>query len=299
MDNLRYTFSCIDFLSPNEKYMIYKNCNYVYDIFSMHADDLVELSIKTNISLTKLTKFTKTQIKPFIKNELNIKVTDIYSEDYPFLLKNTFGAPIVLYHIGEIPKINMISIVGSRNPSEYGKKCAFDIAYNLSLQGFCIVSGMAKGIDGISHMAALENTTSVAIMGNGVDVCYPSVNRVIYTKLLEKGCVISEYPPKTTPEKYFFPQRNRIISGLSFCTVIVEASEKSGSLITANLALAQDREVYCIPNYINSGFNGTNCLIKDGAGIITNIDLFCQEMKCLEISQKNLYHCKSDEWRKL
>lgn len=299
MDNLRYTFSCINFLNANEKYLIYKNCKCIYDIFNMHSEDLIELSIKTNISLTKLMKITKTQIKTFTKVGTNIRITDIYSEDYPFLLKNTFGAPIVLYHIGKIPKTHMISVVGSRNPSEYGKQCAFDIAYNLSLQGFCIVSGMAKGIDGISHMAALENTESVAVMGNGVDVCYPSVNRTIYNKLLEKGCVISEYPPNTTPEKYFFPQRNRIISGLSFCTVIIEASEKSGSLITAGLALAQDREVYCLPNYINSGFNGTNCLIKDGAGIITDIGLFCQEMKCLEISQENLYHCKSDEWRQL
>jgi len=294
MNDLRYSFSCIDFLNYNEKYKLYIETNSIYDIFSMSKNELTQLSVKTGILTDKLLKTKEFKIQTYNYNKYkNVELIDIYSNKYPYLLKQTFGAPIVLYCIGNIPQKQMISIVGSRNPSEYGKRNAYILSDNLSLQGYCITSGMAKGIDGIGHMAAIKNEVSLAVLGNGIDICYPECNRFIYNNLLNNGCIISEYPPGTKPQKRFCPQRNRIISGLSFCTIIIEASERSGSLITANLALSQNREVYCLPNLIDSGYNGTNCLIKDGAGIITDIGQFCQELKAIEISWKNLYDCKS------
>lgn len=294
MNDIRYTFSCIDFLNPNEKFRLYKSCKNIYSIFNMNADELYNLFLLANISFDKIEMIRKMKFREYKKGINDIKITDIYSENYPHTLKNIYGAPIVLYHIGDIPKSNMISIVGSRNPSEYGVRCTKKISSYLSLQGFNIVSGMAKGIDGISHVSALEEGFSVAVLGNGLDICYPHENMDIYSKLKEKGCLISEYPPYIKPIKKNFPQRNRIISGLSFATIIIEASEKSGSLITANCALSQNRDIYCVPNYIDTGYNGTNLLIKEGAGIITDIDQLCQELKSIEINWKNLYYCKGN-----
>ena len=293
MNNIRYIFSCIDFLSINEKFRLYKSCDNVYKIFDMNTDELHNLAFLANISFDKIDMITKFKCREYKKSN-NIRITDIYSEDYPHSLKNIYGAPIVLYHIGDIPKDGMIAIVGSRNPSEYGIRCARKISYNLSLQGFVIVSGMAKGIDGICHMSSLEKGYSVAVLGNGLDICYPIENKQIYNKLIEKGCIISEFPPYSQPNKKNFPQRNRIISGLSFATVIIEAGEGSGSLITANLALSQNRDIYCVPNYIDTGYNGTNQLIKEGAAVITDIDLLCQELKTIEINWKNIYYCKGN-----
>ncbi|OQB51737.1 MAG: hypothetical protein BWX97_01881 [Firmicutes bacterium ADurb.Bin146] len=292
MNDLRYNFSCIDFLNPNEKYRLYMACNNIFDIYKMNKDELHNISLLSNVSFDKLDMIRKIDFLEYRIFNNDIKITDIYSEDYPKILKYTYGAPIVLYYIGTLPKNSMVSVVGSRNPSDYGIRCAKNISCKLSLQGYIIVSGMARGIDGISHIAALESGISVGVLGNGIDICYPYDNKHIYKMLYNKGCLISEYPPQSSPKKKNFPQRNRIISGLSFCTIIVEASNKSGSLITANCALSQNRDVYCFPNYIDNGYNGTNLLIKEGAGVITDVDLFCQELKTIEINWKNIYYCK-------
>ncbi|HNZ41561.1 MAG TPA: DNA-processing protein DprA [Clostridia bacterium] len=294
MNEAGYIFSCIDFLSPNEKYRLYMASKSVYEIFDMNNDDLLYLSKISDVPYDKLKTVRNISYPKYKKGNSDIKITDIYSDDYPKMLKETYGAPIVLYHIGDIPKECMVSVVGSRKPGPYGIRCAEVLSVNLSLQGFTVVSGMAKGIDGICHMAALRHGNSVAVLGNGLNICYPSENRYIYDMLIKKGCLISEYPPDSKPGKINFPMRNRIISGLSFCTIVVEAGIKSGSLITANCALSQNREVYCFPNYIDTGFNGTNQLIKEGAGIITDIDDFCRELNAIEIHWKTIYYCKSN-----
>ena len=292
MDDARYIFSSIDFLNPNEKYRLYKASKSVYEIFDMDKEDLLNLSLLSDVSYEKLKMVKNYKYTKYVKSNSDIVITDIYSEDYPKILKDIYSAPIVLYHIGDIPKECMVSVVGSRNPSSYGIRCTENLSESLSLQGFTIVSGMAKGIDGVSHVSALKHGNSVGVLGNGLKICYPSENKFIYDKLRNKGCLISEYPPDCKPRIIYFPQRNRIISGLSFCTIVVEAGDKSGSLITANYALSQNRDVYCFPNYIDTGFNGTNVLIKEGAGLITDVDLFCQELKTIEISWKNIYYCK-------
>ena len=163
----------------------------------------------------------------------------------------------------------------------------------ISKQNITIVSGLAIGIDSFSHIEALKECGStIAVLGSAINEIYPRSNINIYKQIEKTGLIISEFPIGTKYAKENFPQRNRIISGLSFCTIVVEAGDKSGSLITANYALSQNRDVYCFPNYIDTGFNGTNVLIKEGAGLITDVDLFCQELKTIEISWKNIYYCK-------
>lgn len=246
----------------------------------MSDPELFDLHVNTGIGIEKIHILAHSD-KTYRYDE--IRILDIYESEYPFLLKQTYGCPIVLFIIGKIPFEPCISIVGSRIHTDYGARMAYELSSYLSEKGYCIVSGMAKGIDSICHQGALKNGSTIAVLGNGPDICYPKENHDIYQMIRKKGAIISEYPPSITPQKYHFPQRNRIISGLSSVTVVIEANSKSGSLITANYALSQDRQVYVFPNYIDTGYNGTNLLIKDGAGIITDMTEFYQEIKCIEI----------------
>jgi len=267
-------------MSPNEKYLLYINTCKIYDIFHMSYTELFDLHVITGISIEKIYRLAHSD-KTYEFDK--IRMIDIYDNEYPFLLKQTYGCPIVLFMIGKIPLEPCISIVGSRIHTDYGQRMAYELSSYLSQKGYCIVSGMAKGIDSICHKGALKYGSTIAVLGNGPDICYPKENSGIYQMIKYKGAVISEYPPSVMPQKYHFPQRNRIISGLSSVTVVIEANSKSGSLITANYALSQNREVFVFPNYIDTGYNGTNLLIKDGAGIITDIAEFYEEIKCIEI----------------
>jgi DNA processing protein len=246
----------------------------------MSEQELFELHVITGIDNEKLYRLSHS-CKTYKSDD--IRIIDIYDDEYPFLLKQTYGCPIILYMIGRIPSEPCISIVGSRIHTDYGERMAYELSSYLSQKGYCIVSGMAKGIDAICHKGALKYGSTIAVLGNGPDICYPKENSDIYRLIKEKGAVLSEYPPSMMPLKYHFPQRNRIISGLSSITVVIEANSKSGSLITANYALSQNRDVYVFPNYIDTGYNGTNLLIKDGAGIITDMMEFYEEIKCIEI----------------
>ncbi len=210
----------------------------------------------------------------------NINILSFSDEDYPELLKYIPDPPLVLYYRGSIPKANSIAIVGSRKASGYGIETANKMAFNLALADINIVSGLARGIDTAAHAGALEaGGTTVAVLGCGVDIIYPPENRGIMERIVNSGAVISEYPPGSPPSTSHFPCRNRIISGMSVGTLIVEAGMKSGSLITANCALEQGRDVFAIPGNINN-FNsmGTNKLIKDGARIVLSVDDILDEL---------------------
>ena len=198
-------------------------------------------------------------------------------EDYPRGLAALRSAPLVLYVMGEMPKFNhdlCISVVGTINMSDSGRRNSYAIGYGLAAGGAVVVSGMALGCDGMALSGAISaGGKAVAILGGGVDVVYPKDHRELYSTILRGGAVISEYPPGTEPRGYHFPIRNRIISGLSAGSVIVEADSKSGALITARHAICQGRNVFAVPGEVGlPGSEGTNSLIKNGAFVVTSAE---------------------------
>ena len=191
--------------------------------------------------------------------------------EYPSLLKEIFDPPSLLYYRGTIPKSELtVGIVGARRSTTYGRQAARKIASELAASGVVVVSGAARGIDTASHLGALENGKTIAVLGCGVDVAYPPENAKLLADIEHNGAVISEYPPGTQPRQGFFPARNRIISGISAGLLVVEAAEKSGALITATCAMEEGRDVFAVPGSIFSDVSvGTNRLIQDGVKPIT------------------------------
>jgi DNA processing protein len=212
----------------------------------------------------------------------NARLTTLYDKDYPENLKTIFDAPVLLFYKGNLNELDKysISVVGTRIPSEYGKIVCTNLVEGLSELGIPIISGMANGIDAIAHTAALKsNNITYAVLGSGVDMPYPPENERLYNKISESGAVISELDFGSMPDRMNFPRRNRIICGISLGTLVVESALKGGSLITAQLALDQNKEVFAVPGYINSrNSSGTNELIKKGhAKMVTNVeDIVCE-----------------------
>ena len=205
---------------------------------------------------------------------MKIKEIEYGKLNYPYYLSQIYSAPKKLYVLGneEILRENCISIVGSRKCSEYGKKIASKLAYDLGKSNIITVSGLAKGIDSFVHKGSvMAKARTIAVVAHGLDMIYPRENRELAIEILNNGgAIVSEYLVGTKPKKEYFPARNRIISGLSKATVVIEASENSGSLITANYALEQNRDVYAVPGNIYSKTSkGTNKLIKERS-IFTN-----------------------------
>jgi DNA processing protein len=208
-------------------------------------------------------------------NETGIKMVTCLDHDYPRNLLHIYDRPAFLYVRGCLsPHDTPVALVGSRHASTYGKYTTERLSRELALRGITIVSGMARGIDSCAHRGALTaKGRTIAVLGSGLDVIYPPENKKLFQEISENGAVISEYPPGTQPLAYQFPARNRIISGISHGVVVVEAGEKSGSLITARLAMEQGRDVFAIPGAIDSPTSrGTNSLIKQGAKLIENVD---------------------------
>lgn len=198
-----------------------------------------------------------------------------YDNDYPERLRQISDPPLVLYIKGDrsLLSSDSIAIVGSRKSSVYGRKMAETFGYDLAGEDICVVSGLAAGIDSYGHKGALraDNGGTVAVLGCGADVIYPASNRQLYQDVCENGAVISEYPLRSRPSVHSFPRRNRIIAGLSRAVIVVEAAQKSGSLITARLALEEGRDVYAVPGQVDSFFaQGTNALIKEGAMLVSS-----------------------------
>lgn len=206
-----------------------------------------------------------------------IEEINIGNKDYLEQLRNIYAPPLRLYVLGNktILKEKGIAIVGTRNPTEYGKKVAIQFAKQLSEKGINIISGLAVGIDACAHLGTLQvynKAKTIAVLGSGLDEIYPKGNIDLAKQIIKSGgCIISEYPIGTKPERINFPQRNRIISGLSKGVLVIEAREKSGSLITADFALEQGREVFAVPGDIGKLTSvGTNNLIKQGAQLVDN-----------------------------
>jgi len=240
------------------------------------------------------TKINLDQLWQNLEKE-NIKIITLADPDYPILLKEIYDPPIVLYCRGELKKEEKypLAVVGTRRISNYGKQITPPLVRDLAKAGLTIISGLALGIDGLAHQAALDvDGRTIAVLGSGIDdqSIYPAIHRKLARQIIEKGGVIvSELPPGTLPLRHHFPLRNRIISGLSLGTLVIEAPETSGALITARSALEQNREVFAVPGSLfNPNSTGPNRLIKMGAKAITkandilealNLELILSEEK--------------------
>lgn len=214
---------------------------------------------------------------------------------YPPLLQQIYDPPSILFVKGQVNGLlpPSIAIVGSRNMSLHGADTAASLARGLSCSGFSITSGMAAGIDGAAHKAVVANNgVTLAVLGCGVDVVYPKRHKSLYDNIQQDGCIISEFWPKVSPVAGHFPKRNRIVSGLSLGTVVVEAARKSGSLITARLAMEQNREVFAVPGSTVAGYHqGCHDLIKNGAKLVEDAADIIEELGCLsEYHLVQLHH---------
>jgi DNA processing protein len=247
------------------------------DLFSLEG---IGINRAKNIKEFSQWELIEKQIKVLEKKGIN--VVTLNSSSYPEMLGEIEDAPIILYMKGDIEPQDKyaIAIVGSRKPNPYGASVAEKISEELSSIGFTIVSGMARGIDSISHKGALRmGGRTIAVLGSGPDVPYPAENKGLMDKIADSGCVISEFPPGTSPDRENFPRRNRIISGLSLGVLVVEATADSGSLITAGYALEQGREVFAIPGNITAPTSvGTNELIKKGAILTRRAEDIVEEL---------------------
>ena len=280
MEDIRYWIwlSRIEGLNPKLLNDLLEKFGTPKELWSKTKEELINEGVKEIYADRIVNDFYKQNLSSYLKymSKNNIKIITIKDKDYPDKLKVIYDPPVVLYIKGDktILNKNGMAIVGCRLCTEYGKSVAKKIAYNLSINNINVISGLARGIDSWAHKASLSGIgKTVAVVGCGLDRVYPEENRDLFNEIIKSGgAVISEYVIGTKPLAKNFPKRNRIISGLSNGVIVVEAGLKSGTLITADFALEQGKDVYAIPGNINSPNSyGTNDLIKQGAKIITDI----------------------------
>ena len=266
---------------------VYGSGNAIYYI------ELRFLNEKDVAILKNAKKDTKLEEKWRRTEEKRIQFIPYFLKTYPEKLKYITDPPYALYVLGQLPdeKRKSAAIVGARNCTAYGEQMALQYGKGLAEAGIQIISGMARGIVGAGQRGALnsswakESGVTYAVLGCGPDICYPMQNRDLYQNLLKNGGVLSEYPPGSSPLPFHFPMRNRIISGLSDLVIVIEAREKSGSLITADQALEQGRDVMVLPGRAGDALSaGCNRLIDQGAGIFLSTD---QILERLKIKKKN------------
>ena len=229
---------------------------------------------KTTVKM--LTQFTLEDAEGIVNwcDLHKVRILTVHDDDYPRSIRHEINLPLVLYMYGILPHWNdhfSCAVVGTRKMSDYGKRTSYDIGYELSAGGAIVVSGLAIGVDGMAMAGALSaGGITVAVLGCGIDICYPKVHRTLLKEVVRCGAVITEYPPATPPAGQHFPVRNRIISGISQATVVVEGDDNSGALITANHAIYQGKSVFAVPGNIDQeGSSGPNTLIKQGIPAIT------------------------------
>ena len=254
------------FVDPFDIYSLDEGeIEYIEGIGEQLKQKLCDKSLEESYSVLKFCK----------KNRVDI--ISYGDKRYPSRLKQLEDPPAVLFCKGKLPDLNSricIAVVGTRKMSEYGKQAAYKIAYEMSAANAVVVSGMALGIDGVAAGGAIAaGGDTVAVLGCGIDVIYPKQHEILYEKIAKNGAVISEFMPSTPPDRYNFPVRNRIISGLCQGTLVVEGDRRSGSLITAKTAIKQGREVFALPGKVDeSNSEGPNELIRDGAYVTLSAD---------------------------
>jgi DNA processing protein len=312
-------YNKLPLLGLRQKYRLLldlKSCKNIYELTWLKLQEhFLRLGIRSKLSQSDYIKHQSSiqdyEQLSFELMEKKIIVLHPNHPSYPRLLKELVDCPINLFAKGNysFPELS-VGIVGSRRCSTYGKKVAHYMAAELAKVGVNIVSGLAYGIDITAHQGALASGGfTTAILGGGIHECYPSAHEAIFSKIQETGCVLSEESYGIKTEPYMFPKRNRLISGMSQGVLVVEAAEKSGSLITVDFALEQGREVFTIPNRLfESTAVGTNNLIKQGAKLVFHVDdilseisnlcvsskpFFCEKEKKLDEKEKIVYSCIS------
>ncbi|MFA6635951.1 MAG: DNA-processing protein DprA [Candidatus Omnitrophota bacterium] len=265
----------IDGLGPLRIKKLLEHSGSVSAIFSMNENEIIEIS-RAPLRAAEKIRFSREsdQYKReigYIEKE-NINVLSLVDEDYPENLRNIYDPPPVLYYKGVLPRDKDVcaAVVGSRRCSLYGMRSAEELSESLASEGVIVVSGMASGVDSAAHRGALKaNGRTVAVMGTGFKYFYPEGSEKLAREICRRGAVMTEFPCYTRPSNFTFPRRNRLISGMSFGVVVVEAAKKSGALITADFALEQGKEVFAVPGPIGSiTSSGTNLLIQNGAKLV-------------------------------
>ena len=248
-------------------------------VYSAKPNEYLKLNFLDDKEMSRLANKSVDGIEGFLKtlSDNNVKVVTIDMPEYPYLLKHIYDPPFVLYCRGKFLNLNdymPFSIIGTRKPTPYGINIVNDMAFKIASEGMIVVSGMAFGIDSLAHKAALKaGIPTVAVLGCGINRVYPPAHSSLMSEIMKTGMVISEYPPNTEPLKHHFPERNRIIAGISPGLLVVEADIDSGSLITSGIANDNGRDIFSVPGDINSlNSMGTNNLIKQGAFLTTSAD---------------------------
>ena len=281
--------------APRKKHLLiekYGDSRKVYELGQTDIQEGMKTGIQENDRIRTLKEAEKI-LEEMERSEIMAIAWD--DEEFPERLRQINNSPWMIYLYGrkELLDERCVAVVGARKASEYGKTVAQSVGRRIAATGAVVVSGMAGGVDSWAHRGALdhqgERGNTIAVLAGGVDVCYPKANRKLYAEICRRGLVLSEFRPGVHPRSYYFPMRNRLISGLSEATVVVEAAIGSGSLITAELAMEQGREVYAVPGNIDRiGSVGTNKLIKDGAAILISVEdliheLYLEDENCVEI----------------
>lgn len=281
MENIFYWIwlSILDLsqIQRNKLIEIFKTPKKIYEL---SQKELEKITSSEKIIKQIITKEKRKQSQKILYETQKEKIEIITIENnlYPSRLKNIIDFPLVLYSKGNTKLLNeknTIAIIGTRNNSVYGKNTTLKLSYQIARKNYCVVSGLAKGIDSYAHKGALiAKGKTIAVLGSGINYIYPKENRRLYKEIIEKeGLIISEYPLYTKPIPEYFPKRNRLISGISDKILITEASKKSGSIITANIALDQGKDIYVVPGNITSyQSEGTNNLIKEGAFLVSSLE---------------------------
>lgn len=287
MSDIKYwlALSMLEDIGPKRAKRLLSKFGSPEKIFKSTFNDLIKaegIAKKLSKNIKQFSSWDLIEKQIGILNKNGIKVITYEDPSYPEMLREVEDSPMVIYAKGDIQPQDKyaIAIVGSRKPTHYGISVAESISEELATMGFTIVSGLARGIDSLSHKAALKvGGRTIGVLGSGLDIPYPPENKILIEKIINSGCVLSEFPPGTLPDRENFPKRNRIISGLCLGVLVIEATSDSGSLITASYALEQNREVFAVPgNITSSNSSGTNELIKKGAILTRNADDIIREL---------------------
>ena len=275
---------CVKRMDETIMERIYAATGCIKDAFALDMGSLLSFGVKREVAENIITLDIDKQL---FKNELEAlkecraNIICIDDDEYPQMLRETKGAPCLLFVRGDASAMlkPSIAVVGSRNASRAACDFTKRLSADLAESGFNVVSGFASGIDVNAHLGAISKGVTTAVMGCGVNHFFPEANRKHLDKVIENGCVVTEFLSNCHPAKMNFPRRNRIISGLSYGVIVAEASSRSGSLITARLAGEQGRDVYAVPTFPDNRNNATNALLKDGATLIESYFDVIEELK--------------------
>jgi DNA processing protein len=280
--------SSVPRIGPQKIRALISNFKTPENVFKAQARELITVTgIDKKLALNILRhtdgeKYADDQLKRL--NKLDGRIVSVWDKEYPDLLRKIYDPPAFLFVLGKFKELDAraIALVGTRHPTSYGHSIAESLTHDLAKQSITIVSGLARGVDTIVHSASLKyGTRTIAVIGSGLDVPYPPENKKLLDHIAKEGVVLSEFPMGTKPDASNFPRRNRIISGLSLGTVVIESAEDGGALITATTALDQNREVFAVPGNITEKRSaGSNKLIRDGrAKLITCVDDIFAELR--------------------